>query len=199
MVVQHVQVRVFLNSGLRLELRTKRVSEVIELLRVGEVLVPRDGRHLRNREVVQTHVHPILEDCKVLELFHLLGSVLLAAKSLAILIDLHVRDERRSVGLFACERLSKVFGEVLDFHGLTERKLIVIELKRCFSADESLDLHVDRFPVLEGTRGNTGEVESLRHLQDHSHAAKGEKNRVSPSKHRHLYTDEVAGDSDKGR
>lgn len=68
--------------------------------------------------------------CKVLELLHLLGSVLLAAQRLAELIDLHVGLKRRGVGLFSGKGLPEVLGKVMDEVRLAEGKLVVVKLQR---------------------------------------------------------------------
>mmetsp|Transcript_16458 Transcript_16458/g.39317 ORF Transcript_16458/g.39317 Transcript_16458/m.39317 type:complete len:299 (+) Transcript_16458:1182-2078(+) len=160
-VVQHVQVRLLLGGALRLELGTDGVPEVVVLLRLAHVVVPRDRRHLRDRQVIQPHVHAVLQDRKVLELLHLLRGVLLAAERLAVLVHLHPRIESGGVSLLTRQRLPEILREILDLARLAEWQLIVIELKRCLCADQRLHFHVDSFTILEGARGNTGEVETL--------------------------------------
>mmetsp|Transcript_20032 Transcript_20032/g.66664 ORF Transcript_20032/g.66664 Transcript_20032/m.66664 type:complete len:236 (+) Transcript_20032:3133-3840(+) len=165
MVVQDICVgalRRFLGTIFRSKLATNGIAKIVNLHGLVGLVLISEVDHLSHREVVQSHVHTVLKNGKILKLFHLLGGVGLAAEDFAILIHAHTRLVSGGVSLLASQSLSEVLRQILDPPWLAERKLIVVELQRSLSAHQSLNLHLDRLAIFECSWCNTRQVKGLR-------------------------------------
>mmetsp|Transcript_18924 Transcript_18924/g.44353 ORF Transcript_18924/g.44353 Transcript_18924/m.44353 type:complete len:233 (+) Transcript_18924:1764-2462(+) len=139
---------------------TKGVSKGVHGERISAgVIGVHEVAHLREGKIIRAHVDVIVEDGEILELFHVLSIVHLAAqnRALAVLHDIGMVCRRHR--LLSEQRFAKILS-VLDFlRRRTKRKLIVVKLELALAARESLDLDVQALTALVNARRNTRQIE----------------------------------------
>mmetsp|Transcript_3707 Transcript_3707/g.9166 ORF Transcript_3707/g.9166 Transcript_3707/m.9166 type:complete len:327 (+) Transcript_3707:882-1862(+) len=109
MIVEHVMFSDSLvGMNLLMQLRADRKPKVVCLKSLLRSILVVELGDLSNRKIVQSHVHSVVEDGEILELFHLRRGIVLPAYCLAVLVHFHLGLEERIVCLFTCHSLSEV-------------------------------------------------------------------------------------------